>query len=57
MWNSSMCDCDCDKPCGINEYLHIKNCALKERVMFNLVLTCNDEILNTTEDTLIVNKK
>ena len=52
-----MCDCDCDKPCEIDEYLHIKNCAFKERVMFNLVLTCNDEILNTTEDTLIVNKK
>ena len=52
-----MCDCDCDKPSGIDEYLHIKNCAFKERVMFNLVLTCNDEILNTTEDTLIDNKK
>ena len=31
MWNPSPCDCDCKKPCKIDEYLDIKNCSSKKR--------------------------
>ena len=49
MWNPSTCDCEYDKTCRIGEYLYIKNFACKELVIGKLVLTCEDEILNTTE--------
>ena len=54
MWNPSTCDCEYDKTCRIGEYLDIKNFASKELVIGKLVLTCEDEILNTTE-TMLVN--
>ena len=45
----------CDKMCAIGEYWDIKNfaCKDKERVIDNLVLTCEDDILNITDITLI----
>ena len=30
MWNPSMCDCECNKACKIDEYLDIKNCSYKK---------------------------
>ena len=52
MWNPCKCDCELDEICEMGEYLDIRNCAYKERVIDNLMLTCDDEVLNTTERTL-----
>ena len=56
MWNPSTCNCEDNKACKIKEYLEIKNCSCKKRLFGKLVLAFEDEILNTTE-TSLVNKK
>ena len=56
IWNSSMCDCECNKACKIDEYLDIKNCSCKKSLISKLVFECEDEILNTTR-TLLNDKK
>ena len=52
MWNPSICDCECNKACKIDEYLHLKNCSCEKRVISRLVFKCEDEILNTTDTSL-----
>ena len=52
MWNPSIFKCEYDKTCEIAEHLDIKNFACKKPVIDNLVFTCEDEIINTTETTL-----
>ena len=42
---------------GIGEYLDIKNCACKKRLLGKLLLVCDNEILSTTEATSILDKK
>ena len=49
MWNPSTCNCQCDKACKNVEYLHIKDFLYEKRLIGNLVLECEDEVLNTTE--------
>ena len=49
MWNSSTCDCKCNKACKIDEYLDTKNCSRKERLFGKLLSACKDEILNKTK--------
>ena len=44
-----MCDCECDKVCKIDDYLHLKNCWYEKGIIGKLVLTRKDEILNTIE--------
>ena len=60
MWNPSMCDCECNKACKIDEYLDIKNCSYKKVILFGLfgilILACEDEILTTTETSLVDKK-
>ena len=48
----STCDCEYNKACKIDEYLDIKNCSCKKRLIGELLLTCEAEILNTTEISL-----
>ena len=50
MWNSSTCDCECNKACKIDEYLDFKNCSCEK--VGKLVLEREDEKLNTTETLL-----
>ena len=52
MWNPSTCDCECNEACKIAMYLDIKNCSCKKRLIGKLLLECEDEILNTTENLL-----
>ena len=52
MWNPSTCDCEYNKACKIYEYLDIKNCSCKKRLISKLVLACDNKILNTTETSL-----
>ena len=35
MYNSITCDNECNKVCKIQEYLDIKNCSGKERLILN----------------------
>lgn len=35
MWNPCKCDCELDETCEMGEYLDIRNCAYKERVIDN----------------------
>ena len=48
-----MFDCECNKACKIDEYLNIKkkNCV-KKHLFGKSVLACENEILNTTENSL-----
>ena len=52
MQNPSTCNCECNKACKIDEYLDIKNCQCKKRLIDKIALACEDEILNTTEASL-----
>ena len=40
------------KACKIDEYLDIKNCQCKKRLIDKIALACEDKILNTTEASL-----
>ena len=55
MWNSSMCDCECNKACKIDEYLDIKICSCKKSLISKLVFECEDEIVNTTRTLMVKN--
>ena len=41
----SICACECNKKCGVDEYL--KSCTCIKSLIYNLVITC-DEIVNTS---------
>ena len=56
MWNPVTCHCECNKACKIDEYLDIKNYSSKNPLSSKLVLLCEDEILNTTETSLVDKK-
>ena len=43
MWNSSTCDCKCNKACKIDKYLDIKIFSCKKRLLDKLALACEDE--------------
>ena len=49
MQSHSMCDCECNRACKIDEYLDIKNCLSKKRLFGKLALVCQNGIINTTE--------
>ena len=51
-----MRNCECNKACQIDEYLNIKKCSCGERLIDELVLECEDEMINITE-TLLNDKK
>ena len=52
MWNPRPRYCECNKAFKVNEYLDIQNCSCEKDLINKLVLTCEDEVLNTTETTL-----
>ena len=33
IWNSSNCECKCDKSCDIGEYLDNENCKYKKKLI------------------------
>ena len=43
MWNSSNCDCKCNKACKINKYLDIKKFSYKKDLLDKLALAWEDE--------------
>ena len=40
IWNPSNCECECDKSCGIEEYLNYKNCMCRKNIVDKLVEEC-----------------
>ena len=44
IWNSSNCECECDKSCDASEYLDYKNCKCGEKLADKLVEEYNKNI-------------
>ena len=45
VWNPSICACECDKDCDIDEYL--KDCAFIKSLDDNLLITCDEIVLQS----------
>ena len=43
-WNLSNCDCECDKACGIGEYLDSRSCVCQNTLIDKLVEECTSVI-------------
>ena len=37
IWNASNCACECDKSCGIGQYLDYKSCVCRNNLVDKLV--------------------
>ena len=46
-FNPSNCDCECDKSCGIGEYLDYPNCKCRKKIIDPLVEKCTENIDET----------
>ena len=44
VWNASSCNCECDKSCGIGEYLDYKSRVCRKTLVDKLVEECNNVI-------------
>ena len=44
IWNSSNCECECDKSCDIGQYLDYKNCKCRKELISKLVEECSENI-------------
>ena len=55
-----LCECECDKLCGIGEYLDYKNCVCRNSIVDKLVEECTkvvdgDKIYNETLNAIPLN--
>ena len=44
VWHPSSCDCECDKSCGIGEYLDYKSCVCRNSIVYKLIEECTSVI-------------
>ena len=44
IWNPSNCECECDKFCGVGEYLDYKNCKCRKRLVDKVAWECSENI-------------
>ena len=44
IWNPSNCACECDKSCGIGQYLDCKSCVCRNSLVDKLVEECTNVI-------------
>ena len=44
IWNQSSSECECDKSCGIGEYLDYENCKCRKRLADKLVEECIETV-------------
>ena len=44
IWNPINCECECDKSCGMGEYLDLKNCKCRQKIAGELVEECSENI-------------
>ena len=58
IWNSSNCECECDKSCDVGEYLDNLNCKYRKRLANKLIEECteNFEEAKITGTTLFEHK-
>ena len=52
IWNPSNCECECDKPWDIGEYLDYSNCKCRKKLVDSLAEECTENI----EETKLVKK-
>ena len=50
IFNPSNCDCECDKSCGIREYLDYSNCKCRKKLVDPLIEECTKNIVIVTID-------
>ena len=50
-WNPNNCKCECDKSCGVGEYLDYSDCKRQKKLADKLI----DECIETIEETKLVN--
>ena len=48
IWNSSNCECECDKSCDIGD-LDYKNCKCRKKIIDKLVEECSENIYETID--------
>ena len=44
IWNPSICECECNKSCDIEQYLDYKNCKYRKKLISKLVEECSEDI-------------
>ena len=44
IWNSSICECECDKSCDVGEYLDYENCKCRKKLTDKLAEECSEDI-------------
>ena len=44
IWNPSICECKCEKSCDIGQYLDLKNCKCRKKLISQLVEKCVEDI-------------
>ena len=42
--NPSNCECECDKACGVGEYLNYGNCKCRKKIVDKLVDECTETV-------------
>ena len=47
IWNPSNWECECDKSCGVGEYLDYSNCKCKKKLVDKLIKECTENIEET----------
>ena len=47
MWNPSTCDCECNEAYKVDDYIYIENCSCQKLLIGKLVLTCEDDTIET----------
>ena len=56
IWNPSNCECECDRPCDVGEYLDYENCKCRKKLVDKLVEECTENVevklakINLAED-------
>ena len=48
IWNSSNCECECNKSCDVCKYLDYEKCKCKKRLADKLIDECNENIEETS---------
>ena len=43
-WNTSNCECECDKSCDVGEYLDYEKCKWRKRLIDKLAEECTENI-------------
>ena len=44
IWNSSNCECECDKTCDVGEYLHYESCKCRKILVDKLLDECTETV-------------